>query len=314
MTMKSSFHFLPPAALVMLLASGCCDPGVSDGTENKALVQGQARPGAIAVGASTIYWINEGDGSVQSAAKADGRTRVVAPPGAGAVALAADETAVYWATGDSLQSSTSALATDQHGLVQAIAVDEASVYWSIVGADGNGSILRVAKSGGAVETLASGQHVLGGLAVDAGFVYWATAPAETTGAVRRVPKSGGLVIDLAPVDAAPLALALDGEGVDWIEDARAGMPAHLFRVPTGGGEVATLASGDLGRTLAADASGIYVSLAGELARVALEGGQPAALGADGADPVNRIALGDSTVYWTVRGYGELDGKVMELLQ
>jgi len=92
------------------------------------------------------------------------------------------------------------------------------------------------------------------------------------------------------------------------------LPARLFRVPVGGGEVTTLASGDLRPTLAADATGVYVSVAGKLARVGLDGSEPVELAPDSADEVNRLALGDSTVYWTVRGYADQDGKVMELLQ
>jgi hypothetical protein len=65
-----------------------------------------------------------------------------------------------------------------------IALDDTHVYWANAG---DGSIARVAKTGGAVEMLASDQVDTQTIAVDDEYVYWGAG-----GGVNRAPSSGGV--------------------------------------------------------------------------------------------------------------------------
>jgi hypothetical protein len=110
---------------------------------------------------------------------------------------ASDEQALSW---------TTTLAYGQHRPI-AIAVDDSHVYWATYDPTGDEApfdrrydVLRVAKSGGTVERVASSRPLLVEFAIDASHVYWLeqSKSCETNdGSVLRVPKSGGAVEMLA---------------------------------------------------------------------------------------------------------------------
>jgi hypothetical protein len=88
-----------------------------------------------------------------------------------------------------------------------LALDATTVFYAD---KGGGTIGRVAKTGGATTTLASGETSVAGLAVDADHVYWSTA----AGSIKRVPKAGG-VVQVVSTGKQPGPVAVDGASVFW---------------------------------------------------------------------------------------------------
>ncbi|MFO0737862.1 MAG: hypothetical protein U0270_18365 [Labilithrix sp.] len=105
-------------------------------------------------------------------------------------------------------SASAILASDQHRPVDLV-VDATHVYWTTYAPSGDRApfdrrhdVLRVAKSGGPIETLAKDQKDLVGLTLDASHVYWLARTGECTagaptGVARRAPKAGGAAESIA---------------------------------------------------------------------------------------------------------------------
>lgn len=102
-----------------------------------------------------------------------------------------------------------------------VTLDDTHVYWVNMEAfkPGLGSILKVAKGGGAPVTLADKQPRAQSIALDATSVYWVnggTPPAFTDGAVLTTAKDGsGVPTEIAAGQAAPYGIALQGNALYW---------------------------------------------------------------------------------------------------
>ena len=70
------------------------------------------------------------------------------------------------------------------GSYWSIAADDTSVYWT-EGDQTSGSVLRIAKGGGAATILAGGQATPTGVAVDAKRVYWCNVQGGTLMSVAK---------------------------------------------------------------------------------------------------------------------------------
>lgn len=119
-----------------------------------------------------------------------------------------------------------------------LVVDASHVYYT---AD-DGTVMRVAKTGGVPEEIATNQSDPWALAVDAETVYWNAG----AGKVMSVSKSGGTpkvlsklaVVDTSAIRYPPPPLALDGASLYWTNAAL----GEVFRVPTAGGPTKQIAS------------------------------------------------------------------------
>jgi hypothetical protein len=107
----------------------------------------------------------------------------------------------------------------------AIAVDDTSVYWANMAelAAGGGSIMKVAKAGGAPSTLAEKQSAPGSIALDGASIYWVnigTPPLFADGAVLTAAKDGsGAPVEIIAGQAAPYGIAVQGSTVYWTTTA-----------------------------------------------------------------------------------------------
>jgi hypothetical protein len=193
--------------------------------------------GDFAVNGAEIYWTVFDSwlamGRIMKSTTGGGPSTVLAPDRWNPASLSVDAGYLYWTEytdvnvmppaptlGGVVRASlaTGAVETLYAGHdISVIALDDLYVYFLNTGESGatNGSVLRVLKSGGAAETLASGIGGLSGIALDTSQVYFTSKTAQE---VRAVPKSGGPTKLLASTpDGSPGALAVDDLSVYWVD-------------------------------------------------------------------------------------------------
>lgn len=122
---------------------------------------------------------------------------------------------VYWTTGGGvLTSASGAPVTLPQGTGwSGIAIDGTSVYWTD---DGAGTVVKMALSGGAPVTLASGLDTPDSIALDAANVYFTEGSGP--GQVMKMPLSGGTPVKLADDPLGPSGLEVDTTNVYWTEN------------------------------------------------------------------------------------------------
>ncbi len=159
--------------------------------------------------------------------------------------LATDAEAVFWVDDHERLRRVNKDGTEpqvllaDHNLGQ-LAVDDAHVYLAVGG--GGGSLLRISKTGGVVETFAGDQDGPDSIAIDADAVYWLNAGTvdDPSGEVMKRSKSGGPLIALATDQRAFLwglpSLVVDETHGYWA----AADEGALRRVSKLGGPVQTL--------------------------------------------------------------------------
>ena len=120
------------------------------GSAASVFVSGRCDPWAVAADASSVYWVDQGDGEVLQSPR----------PGGGAVTV---------------------LATGQCAPI-GIAIDATAVYWTTCG---GGTVMKLPFGTSTPATLASGLSCPHGIAVDGSRVYWANYEGGT---VMSTPK------------------------------------------------------------------------------------------------------------------------------
>jgi hypothetical protein len=177
----------PGRILAAPLAGGAASPVVPDGT----LDLSSFATYGIAVDAHSVYWTLFGDPTSVMKAPIEGGPATTltsaAGPGEG---LAVDADFIYFATGQGVMKVPlvgGAPTMLSSSPAAGIAVDAAYVYFTNFYA-GPGAVRKVAKSGGATITLATGQLLPWGIAVDATSVYWTDAGNENgaTGTIMKL--------------------------------------------------------------------------------------------------------------------------------
>jgi sugar lactone lactonase YvrE len=202
-------------------------------------------------------------------------------------------------------STTILAATGKYGLTD-IAIDETHVYWLESGMatpDYDARVMRVAKTGGAAEVLATMTPRAYHFTLDATHVYVAAnnspggAVTEGVGAIVRVPKAGGAAETVLGGVSGPYAMAVDDDRVYFTTGyAYYGL---VVSVPKAGGDARTLVDQvDNPWDVAVDATHVYYSEMneGRIMRVAKTGGAPQEL-ASGWVGTGNLGLDDATVYF-----------------
>jgi hypothetical protein len=316
------------AFLTMLGACTSSPAGLPPGT----IAVGLARPTAVAIDDTSIYWIttgtdadNDQDAAVMKA-NLDGTDVVtLVSPVDLPTALAVDAGHIYWATNGTNQpaylmkagldgSDVTAILTLTESATE-MAIDATSLYWTNVFA---GTVNKVGLDGTGMTVLASGQEGADWLAVDATSVYWivegingapgSIAKSSLAGANLTTVVSGQLGIDGLAIDSTHVfwgtsdsettssiyAAALDGSGVQTIAT---GSFVDPWSIVTGNGAVywAALGTGDIvdGSTIAD----------GGVMRGNLDGSAPTVL-APGQPNAHGIAVNATHVFWATEGTNE----------
>ncbi len=177
----------PGRILVAPLAGGAASLVVPDGTLDPSSFETYG----IAVDAHSVYWTMFMDPTSVMKAPIEGgaATTLASAVGAG-FGLTVDADSIYFATGQGVMKvplaggATTMLSSSP---AAGIAIDAAYVYFTNFNT-GAGAVKKVAKSGGATITLATGQLLPWGIAVDATSVYWTDAGTETgaTGTIMKL--------------------------------------------------------------------------------------------------------------------------------
>jgi len=270
-----------------------CSTGVSCAGATVKLASGL--PAAIAVDATTVYWVDEtlGDKSVKKLVLPDGATTTLAKAPQDICALAVAAGVVYFTdvingTVMSVPASGGVITTIASGEASpvAIAVDDTSVYWA-----NRGGAIRAAKlPGGPPVTLAPAPGPES-IAVAAGTIYFGGAYG-----VMQLPVAGGAATPLSDRTSNAGAIALDAASVYWI-DHPIGLPDRVYKAPHGGGPSVLLATGqDELENIATDGQSVYFTdpTRGAVFKVAVGGGEPTAL-CTSANPLG-IAVDASRLY------------------
>ena len=174
----------------------------------------------------------------------------------------------------------------------ALALDDGHVYWTT---DGAGYVRRVAKDGGTVATLASGQDFAWTIAVDTTTAYWVTNENDGGGGIHSAAEVGGALTALSTIGG--VGVAVDTASVYWADGAMSG---HIWSVAHDGGGATALASNlPMPWRIALDATSVYWTEpdAGRVRKVPLGGGDPTTL-ASGLQEPTAIAVDGADAYWT----------------
>jgi hypothetical protein len=153
-------------------------------------------PFGLAVDGSTLYWTDSKAGTVTAAAI---ESMTFSPPFDSGVPIPPDA---------NLQPGSRVTLASQQDTPGWIATDDTSVYWTNMG---DGTVMRVSKTGGTPSALASGQSSPYDIVVNASTVYWT----NKGGTVMSVPSSGGDLTTLASGQSTPYGIAVDETSVYW---------------------------------------------------------------------------------------------------
>lgn len=291
-------------------------PAFAPGTSRQLVAMAAYGNGASADVTASVTWTSSDDAalSIQNGAGSKGQanrhTDASAEIEATLGALSASWNVTVWstvlATGLHLDGDVGGTGTG-YG-VGRLVEDASGVSWAAYDASAGGaggSIGRVAKSGGAMATLASGLGGINAVASDGTYVYWTEyVLATAAGAVKRVPVGGGVVEVLATGTPAgsvydvffPGGIALDADFVYWGEHVGGGA---VRRVAKSGGGVTDLGRGaGFGPTALAIQDGFLYGVdntSGMAARLPVGGGSVEVLASGLANPSD-IALDAQALY------------------
>jgi hypothetical protein len=215
----------------------------------KNFIENPPIPGALAVGAGHIYWI-EGETGTIARASLDGShvNHDFLFAGGLASAVAIDGGHIYWAAGsegsgsakvgranlDGTHINRDFISIGSGSYIGGLALNRRSIYWTN---PDQGAIGRADLSGRHVmPALIVGAHGPTGLALDAQHLYWAEDPtgASHTATIARADLRGTHV-DQSFISGAsgPFGVAVDSHYVYWANNAS----GTIGRARLGGGEV-----------------------------------------------------------------------------
>lgn len=210
------------------------------------------------------------------------------------MALAVDDSGVYWATGPDagtlrcVAGSEPSLVATGLSWPRDLALHGDQVYLALADC-----VARVRKTGGSLETIASAVRPHR-LAVAGEHIHWIE---RGPGNVCRAPLGGGKTEQLARSGRWLTGIAADGDHVYW-SDGQRGTIQRVDRVPGSGpaGIVTLATTPPATRSLLLDASHIYWARSDGISRVAKGGGRPESL-VDGQHAPAGLVMAGGTLAW-----------------
>jgi hypothetical protein len=183
----------------------------------------------IALDATHVYWTTFTQGTVmrREIGATLGAVETIASGLTGPMEIALDGTHVYWTDWidgtikrrTKAPGATELIATDQDS-VEALVTDATHLYWT-TGDDEQGAVVRRSKTGGPIETVATGAGI-GDLALDGGGIFWTSDfDGSATGIYGLGPTDGAP--RLLAHDVGPIRLAIDADSIYFT----AADPVHL---------------------------------------------------------------------------------------
>ena len=191
----------------------------------------------------------------------------------------------------------------------AFATDAQFIYWVSVGTPAgedflsDGAVRRVAKSGGAVQTLVTGLSFPIAITVAGGNVYYGEtgiATGNTSAGLRRVPVDGGAVAKL--YDSLPVgSIAVDDANVYFAAYRLGTGLIDVDRIPIGGGAPVTLAANlDFADGLVIQSGSVYYvaenNEAGSIQAITLPSGSPRVI-REVDTRIARLAFDECLIYY-----------------
>src|SRR5215831_6256564 len=200
----------------------------------------QDSPVAIAVDATSVYWVNIYEGTLMKVA-IDGGTPVALASGLNNPnGVAVDATSIYWENSGDGTLMKMPLAGGTPTMLMwgschsGIAIDATNAYCA------GAQIKKVALDGGEPVTLASTDNMADRIAVSGPTLYWTyISSSPCSGGVRSVSIDGGPVIDVVRSSCGPLGLAVDATAV-YLADG-GNLANTVTRVPIDGTAPVTIA-------------------------------------------------------------------------
>jgi hypothetical protein len=244
-----------------------------DGGSAVPLAIAQNVPGAMAIDSQSLYWVNGGsvyarddpsgapghDGSIVSIPLAGGTPRVLASDQDSPLAIAVDDSAIYWTAGGvttidggtsdgvvlsmPLDGGTPTPLVSGLGMPTAIAVHDGVVAFSAYTSSGN-AIGTVPSTGGTRSILAAEPGPVPSIALDDTHVYWVqvsttgTNASNSDGPILSLPLAGGTPLGLVGPRSIPEKIVLLGSTLFWSELGSGPAPNYgggIWSVPVGGG-------------------------------------------------------------------------------
>lgn len=261
-------------------SSVTCGP-IQEPNGTLLLTETERPPWSLAVDDEYVYWgerlgaPSTTDIRLVRVPLAGGCPEVIANhAGNNVLAVVVDDATIYWQSGvdilatDKQSLNTTILASGQQAPISLVQ-DGTHVYWANYS---GGHIRRVAKGGGAVETLAGGQNQPRVFDLDDTEVYWGNQAGNIAmeSSLSKVAKTGGPPLVIATGLTVTTTGQLDAASFYFADFAA---PASLLAVPSDGGAMDTVALLHISQ-LWVDAPYAYATrcAAGNLSRVALSGG------------------------------------------
>jgi hypothetical protein len=143
----------------------------------------------IAIDTNDVYYTDYTAGSVWSVPILGGSPTELASAMLDVYSIAVDSTNLYFTYGTSIMSlpiaggTATTIATSAGNPAYGLTIDASNVYWTTGGDFQSGPILKVAKTGGTIVTLATNQNMPYDIVVDGTSAYWTN---EGDGTVMKV--------------------------------------------------------------------------------------------------------------------------------